>query len=64
MASGVEKLQTAVDFPSATTGLNGLSVHPDGKSALTAIDREPLQIWMLEGFKQGPKNWFARLRRK
>jgi eukaryotic-like serine/threonine-protein kinase len=64
VASGVEKLQTAVDFPSATTGLNGLSVHPDGKSALTAIDREPLQIWMLEGFKQGPKNWFARLRRK
>jgi len=64
VASGVEKFQTAVDFPSATTGLLGLSVHPDGKSALAAIDREPLQIWMLEGFKQGPKNWFARLRRR
>ncbi|HUA62097.1 MAG TPA: hypothetical protein VML19_25290, partial [Verrucomicrobiae bacterium] len=64
MASGVEKFQTAVDFPPATTGLVGLSVHPDGKSALTAIEREPLQIWMLEGFKQGPKNWFARLRRR
>ncbi|HTW66065.1 MAG TPA: hypothetical protein VME17_15670, partial [Bryobacteraceae bacterium] len=61
VASGVEKFQTAVDFPSATTDLIGLSVHPDGKSALAAIDREPLQIWMLEGFKQGPKNWFARL---
>jgi eukaryotic-like serine/threonine-protein kinase len=64
VASGVEKFQTAVDFPPATTELIGLSVHPDGKSALTAIDREPLQIWMLEGFKQGPKNWFARLRHK
>jgi serine/threonine protein kinase/sugar lactone lactonase YvrE len=64
VASGVEKFQTAVDFPSATTGLIGLSVHPEGKSALTAIDREPLQIWMLEGFKQGTKNWFTRLRRR
>jgi dipeptidyl aminopeptidase/acylaminoacyl peptidase len=64
VASGVEKFQAAVDFPPTTTGLVGLSVHPDGKSALTAVDREPLQIWMLEGFKQGPKNWFARLWRR
>ncbi len=62
--SGVEKFQAAVDFPPATADLVGLSVHPNGKSALTAIDREPLQIWMLEGFKQEPKNWYARLWRR
>ncbi len=59
--TAAEKLLTPVEFPPATSGLAGFSIHPDGKRFLTSIAKWPFQIWMLEGFEQPPKNWFARL---
>ena len=62
--TGAEKLLSAVDFPPSTATLSGFGIHPDGKRALTSIAKWPFQIWMLEGFEQQPKNWFARLTRR
>jgi Tol biopolymer transport system component/predicted Ser/Thr protein kinase len=59
--AGAEKFVTAVDFPDSTGLPAGFSIHPDGKRALTSIAKWPFQIWMVEGFEQPPKNWFARL---
>jgi hypothetical protein len=60
--TGAEKVVTAVDFPpSVFVGSQGFSIHPDGKRALVSITKSPSQIWMLEGFEQQRKNWFARL---
>ncbi len=62
--TGAEKFVTSVDFPASTGAAAGFSVHPDGKRALTAIARWPFQIWMLEGFDEPPRSWFARLLRR
>jgi len=62
--TGAEKLISAVDFPPSTARLAAFSIHPDGKRALTSIPRFPFQLWMLEGFDQPRKSWFARLMRR
>jgi len=59
-----EKLLAPVDLPPSTGSLSALSIHPDGKRALTSIAEWPFQIWMLEGFERPPKNWFDRLLRR
>jgi eukaryotic-like serine/threonine-protein kinase len=57
-----EKLVAPVDLPPLTGRLGELSIHPDGKRALTSIAEWPFQIWMLEGFDHSrAKSWFAGL---
>jgi eukaryotic-like serine/threonine-protein kinase len=59
--TGKEKFLSGVDVPPSTGGFERFSIHPDGKRALTSISKWQGRIWMLEGFEQKKKNWFARL---
>jgi hypothetical protein len=59
--TGAEKFLSAMDVPPSTRGFEDLSIHSDGKRALTSISKWQPQIWMLEGFEPQPKSWFARL---
>jgi Tol biopolymer transport system component/predicted Ser/Thr protein kinase len=61
VGTGAEKLLSALDLPPSTAKLAGLSIHPDGKRALTSVAKFPFQIWMLEGFEPQAKSWFAGL---
>lgn len=62
VTSGAEKLVTTVDLSPSTARLSALSIHPDGKRALTTVAKFPYQIWTLEGFEQPrAKNWFTQL---
>ena len=50
VATGRERLVTRVDLPDATEGVNGFSLHPDGRRILTSAIGHPADIWMLKGF--------------
>ena len=62
--TGADKVLSPVDFPIATPGISGFSLHPDGKRALTSILKTPFEIWMLEGFDQPRKTWLSRQLRR
>jgi hypothetical protein len=51
--------------PNDEGGIDGFSLHPDGKRFLTSIAKWPYDIWMLEGFDP-PKQttWLDRLLRR
>jgi len=63
--TGADKMLAALDLPASTNGIDGFSLHPDGKRFLTSIAKWPYDIWMLEGFDQ-PKQttWLDRLLRR
>jgi hypothetical protein len=48
--TGRERLLATLDLPAATDGIDGFSLHPDGKRFVTSIRIWPADIWMLEGF--------------
>jgi serine/threonine protein kinase len=52
VATGAEKLLSALDLSPSTGTLAGFSIHPDGKRALITTANWPFQIWMLEGFER------------
>jgi Tol biopolymer transport system component len=62
VATGVDKLLSAVDLPVSVEALVGLSMHPDGTRFLTSSRKWPTDIWMMEGFNPR-KTWLERLLR-
>src|SRR5262249_16197895 len=57
--TGVEKRLAALNLPPTVSGVEGFSLHPDGKRFATSIACFPYDIWMLEGFDQ-PKSMLER----
>jgi len=59
--TGADKMLASLDLPASANGIDGFSLHPDGKRFLTSIAKWPYDIWMLEGFDQ-PKQvtWLDR----
>lgn len=41
----------SLDLPASVNGIDGFSLHPDGKRFLTSIAKWPYDIWMLEGLR-------------
>ena len=50
--TGADKMLASLDLPASANGIDGFSLHPDGKRFLTSIAKWPYDIWMLEGFDQ------------
>jgi Tol biopolymer transport system component/predicted Ser/Thr protein kinase len=60
VATGAETLVTTVDLSPSVAALSALSIHPDGKRALTTVANFPFQIWTMEGFERArATNWLA-----
>ena len=53
--TGADKMLASLDLPASTNGIDGFSLHPDGKRFLTSIAKWPYDIWMLEGLGEHPK---------
>jgi Tol biopolymer transport system component len=63
--TGADKMLASLDLPASANGIDGFSLHPDGKRFLTSIAKWPYDIWMLEGFDPPrQKTWLDRFLRR